>query len=84
MPNAKPPNTRLFIRQLPCRRLHGLSNTISLAGIDGLAGLLDLLQHRLVGQRVLGRDVCGLRLQRDVVFLDTWGGNKVSEKGNKR
>ena len=43
------------------------SNAIRLPTIHRLAGLLDLLQHRLIGQTVFGHDICGLSVQGNVV-----------------
>jgi hypothetical protein len=50
--------------------LDGLRDTVGFTRIDCLASLLDLLQHSLIGQRVLGRDVGGLCFEGDVVLLD--------------
>jgi hypothetical protein len=55
-------------RQDKC--LHCLCNTVGLARVDGLAGLLDLLQDGCVVQALLGCDGCGLALKGDVEVLD--------------
>jgi hypothetical protein len=49
--------------------VHGLA--VSLAGLDGLARLLDLLEDGLVGKRVGSLDLGGLGLEGDVVGLNT-------------
>lgn len=51
--------------------LHRLRNAVGLARVDGLAGLLDLLQHGGVVERVLGDDVGGLGFEGDVEGFDT-------------
>jgi hypothetical protein len=52
--------------------LHLLS--VRLRTIDLLARLLDLLQHGVVGEGVVGVDFCGLRFQVHGVGLDAWKG----------
>jgi hypothetical protein len=41
--------------------------TVGLAGLDGLASLLDLLKDGLVVERLFGDDFGGLCFERDVV-----------------
>jgi len=53
------------------KRSDSLGDTVGLARIDSLAGLFDLLQHRLVGDGVLGGDICGLILEGDSIGFDT-------------
>ena len=53
------------------RTLHSHDDAVGLTRVDGFAGLLDLLQHGLVGDRVFGRDVSGLGVERHGVFFHT-------------
>jgi len=57
--------------------LNGLSNAISLARVDGLAGLLDLLEHGGVVEALVGLDGSGLGVEGDVEFFDTCGGEEL-------
>jgi hypothetical protein len=59
--------------------LHSLGNTISLAGVDGLAGLLDLLEHGAVVEALVGLDGSGLGVEGDVEFFDACKVGFVSE-----
>lgn len=59
------PETSLKSRSSMPLDLPGLA--ISLSGLDCLAGLLDLLQDRLVFERVGSDDFSGLSLEGDVV-----------------
>ena len=61
-------------RSLCNRALDLLGLTVSLAGLDGLASLLDLLEDGVVIERVGGGNLSGLVLERDVVRLNTWCG----------
>lgn len=45
--------------------------TICLAGLDFLAGLLDLLENSIVVERVLGDNLGSLGLEGDVVGVNT-------------
>ena len=62
----------------PCPRLHSLRNAIGLARVDGLAGLLDLLEHGAVVEALVGLDGSGLGVEGDVEFFDTWWGRGLS------
>lgn len=59
--------------------LHGLRDAVRLPGIDGLAGLLDLLEHAGVLDGGFGRDVGGLGVEGNVVGFHAWmrGGGLV-------
>lgn len=48
-----------------------LGLAVSLTGLYGLASLLDLLENRLVVERVGGGDFCSLGLERNVEGLNT-------------
>ena len=52
--------------------LDGLRLAVSLARVDLLAGLLDLLQHGVVVEGGFGDDGCSLAVERDIERLDTW------------
>jgi hypothetical protein len=64
-------------------RLHGLRHAIRLPRVDRLAGLLDLLEHARVVDGGLGRYVCGLGVQGDVVGLDACFGGKREKRVSK-
>lgn len=61
-----------FIFLHPLAHLDGLGNAISLARVDSLAGLLDLLEHGAVVEALVGLDGSGLGVEGDVEFFDTW------------
>jgi hypothetical protein len=69
----------LFLPLLLFANLHSLGNAISLARVDGLAGLLDLLEDGAVIEALVGLDGSGLRVKGDVEFFDTYKGEFVSE-----
>lgn len=46
--------------------LDGLGLTVGLARVDLLAGLPDLLKHRVVVEGGFGHDLCCLAVERDV------------------
>ena len=73
----------LFLLLLLLAHLHGLSNAISLAGVDGLAGLLDLLEDGAVVEALFGLDGSGLGVEGDVKFFDTCEGRVVREEGSR-
>lgn len=52
--------------------LDSLGLAVSLARVDLLASLLDLLQHGVVVEGGFGDNGCGLVVERDVKRLDTW------------
>lgn len=51
--------------------LDSLGLAVSLARVDLLASLLDLLQHSVVVEGGFGDNGCGLAVERDVKRLDT-------------
>ena len=51
--------------------LHSLGNAVGLAGVDGLAGLLDLLEDGAVVEALVGLDGSGLGVEGDVELFDT-------------
>jgi hypothetical protein len=69
----------LFLPLLLFANLHSLSNAIGLARVDGLAGLLDLLEYGAVIEALVGLDGSGLGVEGDVKFFDTYKGEFVSE-----
>ena len=65
--------------------LHSLGNAVGLAGVDGLAGLLDLLEDGGVVEALVGLDGSGLGVEGDVEFFDTCeGGSLAKEYGEVR
>ena len=50
--------------------LHSLGNAVGFARVDGLAGLLDLLEDGAVVEALFGLDGSGLGVEGDVEFLD--------------
>jgi len=57
--------------------LNRLHSAIRLAAVDSLAGLLDLLQNRVVVDLLLGHHLSSLRVEADVVALDTCSNESV-------
>jgi hypothetical protein len=49
-----------------------LCDTVSLARVDSLASLLDLLENGGVVDALVGLDGSGLGVEGDVEFFDTW------------
>ena len=49
---------------------------IFLAANDGLARLLDLLQHGCVVERIIGCDICRLCVEGDVVGFHAYEGGE--------
>ena len=58
------------VAQTYLRSLDIPGRAIGLTGLDGFAGLLDLLEDSFVGERVFGDDISGLSLEGNVVRLD--------------
>ena len=61
---------------------HRLGNTIGLAGVDGLAGLLDLLEDGGVVDALVGLDGGGLGVEGDVEFFDACEGRVCQHENN--
>lgn len=64
--------------------LHIPGRAIGLARLDGLAGLLDLLEDCFVGEGVFGDNVGGLGFERDVVRLDACFGSVATPSSEMR
>ena len=60
--------------------LHSLGNAVGFAGVDGLAGLLDLLEDGAVVEALFGLDGSGLGVEGDVEFFDTCEGGSLAKE----